>query len=466
MSTVAVIGSGPAGSTFAARMAQLGHAVVLFEREAFPRRRLGESLSPGVLPLLDVTGARAAVEAAGFRPVHAVDVCWDNGEETREDPAGKGMIVDRGLFDRLLLEWARALGVRVVQPATVHPLQRPGRRWIVEATSPQGPLTVEADFVVDARGRDGRARTRRWTGTRTLALHAYWRGPGLPDGPRIEAGEDAWYWGVPLPDGVYNTLVFVDARRLRRGVEATLTERFLDLLGRSKLMAGCNAAKIVAGPTAIDATSYIDEECASPTSLKIGDAAVALDPLSSSGVQKSIQGALSAAIVANTLLRRPELRDAALRFHRSGVEETSLRHRRWAAGHYGRVAAIGGGAFWQSRAAGAPADEAPLRRADTAAEILAAGGVMLSREAEFVDLPCIEGEFVALKQAVRHPALDGPLAFLGGREVATLLRRLPAGLTPPEIARSWSDCMPHGQAVAIAGWMLDRGLLVARKSAP
>ena len=58
MSTVSVIGGGPAGSTFAARMAQLGYHVVLLEREFFPRRRLGESLSPGVLPLLAMTGAR------------------------------------------------------------------------------------------------------------------------------------------------------------------------------------------------------------------------------------------------------------------------------------------------------------------------------------------------------------------------------------------------------------------------
>jgi 2-polyprenyl-6-methoxyphenol hydroxylase-like FAD-dependent oxidoreductase len=72
-----VVGGGPAGSTFAARMAQLGHDVVLVEQAVFPRRQLGESLSPGVLPLLDMTGARAAVEAAGFRRVRTVLVLWE-----------------------------------------------------------------------------------------------------------------------------------------------------------------------------------------------------------------------------------------------------------------------------------------------------------------------------------------------------------------------------------------------------
>ena len=98
------------------------------------------------------------------------------------------------------------------------PRSHQGGRWLVEATALDGPVTFEADFLADARGRaDMRARTRRWTGARTLALHAYWRGPGLPTEPRIEAGEEAWYWAVPLPDGTCNTLVFVDARRFRAG---------------------------------------------------------------------------------------------------------------------------------------------------------------------------------------------------------------------------------------------------------
>jgi hypothetical protein len=55
----------------------------------------------------------------------------------------------------------------------------------------------------------------------------------------VEAGDAAWYWGVPLPDGTYNTLVFVDARTAR-GQGGTLTERFMALLSRSSLLAGAS----------------------------------------------------------------------------------------------------------------------------------------------------------------------------------------------------------------------------------
>lgn len=449
-------------------MAQLGHDVVLVERATFPRRQLGESLSPGVLPLLGMTGARAAVEAAGFRRVRTVRVLWANGEEVREDLREQGLIAERGEFDRLLLGQALALGVRILQPATVCTYWYDGGRWRVEVGTPGGTVLVEADFLADARGRAGGGRTRRWTGMRTLALYAYWRGAALPEEPRIEAGGEAWYWGIPLPDGTYNTLAFVDARRFRAAGDSTLTARFYDLLGRSELLHGCREARMIGSPAAIDATAYIDDACASASGFKVGDAALALDPLSSSGVQKAIQDALSAAVVANTLLRRPERAEAALQFRCSGLNETSRRHRRWAAGHYGRIAERGGGPFWQSRATRVQR-EPP--RAATATQTLtthalASVGVALSRQVEFVDLPCIDGDFVVVKRAVRHPGLDSPLAYLGDREVAPLLQRLPAGLTPLQIARLWSDRMPFESAITIAGWMLHRGLFVVHCGGP
>jgi hypothetical protein len=226
---------------------------------------------------------------------------------------------------------------------------------------------------------------------------------------------------------------------------------------------------MIGPPAAIDATAYVDDACASAVTFTVGDAALALDPLSSSGVQKAIQGALSAAIVTNTLLRRPEHAEAALQFRRAGLEEASQRHRHWAASHYSKVAERGGGPFWQSRAAGAQLEPPPPTAPATQTlgnRALTSAVIALSPLVEFVDLPCIDGNFVTVKQAVRHPALDGPLAYLGDREVAPLLQQLPAGLTPLQIARLWSDRMPFERAIVIAGWMLDRGLFVSHGGGP
>jgi hypothetical protein len=84
----------------------------------------------------------------------------------------------------------------------------------------------------------------------------------------------------------------------------------------------------------------------------------------------------------------------------------------------------------------------------------------LSPLVEFVDLPCIDGDFVTVKTAVRHPELDAPLAYLGGWELAPLLNDVTPGMTPVDDERTWSDRVPPRSGTAIAGWLLDHRILV------
>ena len=459
MAEICVIGAGPAGSIFATRMAQLGHRVHLIERQRFPRTRLGESLSPGVMPLLRAADMHETIEAAHFPRVAGVRVKWTGETRLRDNAGQPGLLVDRGEFDLRLVERAREFGAQVHQPARLVEQTHDGAKWrlTIDTDGVAGQLT--ADFVADASGR--RSATRRHaikTGASTLAVYGYWRGATLPSMPRIEAGEDGWYWGVPLPDGAYNTLVFVDPGWFRSAPGTTLSERFLRLLDRSALMQDCRDAELVAPVRAIDATSYLSDDCIGPNRIQLGDAALAIDPISSSGVQKTIQTALSGAVVANTLLRRPYSADAAMRFYRAQLEEASERHRRWAAGHYGDVAASSDRPFWRERAGEPVTEPSPPRAIDLRG--LATMPVELSRELEFVSTPCLQGDFVSEASALHHPRLTAPLVFLAGRELAPLLRALPPGKTPLQIAQSWSNRMPLESGMAIAGWLVSHGILV------
>jgi flavin-dependent dehydrogenase len=460
MAEVCVIGAGPAGSIFATRMAQLGHQVDLIERQRFPRSHLGESLSPGVMPLLRAADMHEAIEAASFPRVRGVWVKWAGETSLREYPGETGLLVDRGEFDLRLLQRARAFGVRLDQPARVVEQVHDGAKWRLTVDADGVSKQLTADFVADASGRRGVSRRRHVkTGVSTLAVYGYWRGQNLPTMPRIEAGRDGWYWGVPLPDGSYNTLAFVDPAWFRSASGATLSERFLRLLDRSTLMQDCRDAELISPVRATDATPYLSVDCVAPNRIQLGDAALAIDPISSSGVQKAVQTALSGAIVANTLLRRPESTEAALGFYRAQLNEASERHRRWAAGHYRDVAEYRDRPFWRARAnTGASDEPAPLPPID--ARGLAATPVELSRELEFVSTPCLQGDFVSVASALHHPHLAAPLVFLGGRELAPLLQALPPGRTPLEIAQSWSNRMPLESGMAIAGWLVSHGILV------
>jgi flavin-dependent dehydrogenase len=448
---VCVIGGGPAGSTLAARLAALGHRVVVVERAAFPRRHLGESLTPGVRPLLVAIGAGDVLEKAGALAVRSVLVSWEDGLRERIDPESGGMLVDRGRFDALLLDHARAAGVELLQPATFRDCREDANGWRISVERSEESICIEARFLADASGRAFATRGRkRRTGARTTALYAYWRGPDLPKRPRIEAGVDAWYWGVPIPDGTYNTLVFVDPR-------TWTLDRFEELVTRSGLLQGCPDIRLVSPVQAADATPYIDEESVTRRSIKVGDAALAVDPLSSSGVQKAIQSALSGAVVVNTLLRKPESAAAAIEFYRASLADAAKRHSDWAGEYYSAAAATRDAEFWRLRASlTVPANAAPsIDASDFSDEPL-----VLSTDLRFVELSCLDGAFVAMKLAIQHPSLDRPVTYVGGCEMPPLVRMLRPGMKPMEIALLWSGRVPIDRGLALTGWLISKGLLV------
>ena len=456
-----VIGGGPAGSTLAARLAQLGHKVALLEREAFPRPRLGESLTPGVRSLLRLTGADEPVQRAGFPSIESVLVDWDDGPCERRDEGAQGLLVDRGQFDLLLLEHARALGVGVLQPAVVAERRHDGERWRLRVDAEGGSVLVDASFLAAAGGRSGALPgCRSPAGARTVALHAYWRGfqPSLQ--PRIQALADTWCWGVPLPDGTVDILAFVDPERLRSdrdSVEASYHE----LVNGSVFGDEAAGAQRVSAVRAADATPYLSSECVTEAAIRVGDAGISLDPISSSGVQKAVQTALAGAVVVNTILRRPGAAETARRFYCNSLERASARHRTWAAAHYAAAAATRTSQFWTSRAR---FSDVPAEAAPRAASPGVNHRLEVSHRVEFVDLPCVAGEFVELKTAVAHPCLDEPVAFLGDWELAPLLRRVPAGKTSGELVQAWSELVPREAGVAISEWLGRNGILVAAGS--
>jgi 2-polyprenyl-6-methoxyphenol hydroxylase-like FAD-dependent oxidoreductase len=398
------------------------------------------------------------IEAGAFPRVSGVWVKWADELTLRQDAREQGILVDRGEFDLRLLDRARDFGVRVHQPARIIEQVWDGAQWCVRIEADAHTTDIRVEFVADATGRR-QMRQRAIAGPSTLAVYGYWRGKSLPTMPRIEAGRDAWYWGVPLPDGTYNTLVFIDPDEFRRAAGATLSERFLRLIGASGLMENCADAEFVVPPHAVDATAYLNNEPVTTNRIEIGDAAVAIDPISSSGVQKAIQTALSGAIVTNTLMRRPEATEAAISFYRAQLAGSFERHRQWAGQHYREVADRNDHSFWGKRAALSPGpDVTPAPTTDPSASTTAP--LALSRDLKFVRTPCLQGDFVSIADALHHPRLASPLVFLGGRELAPLLQGLPPSLTLLQIAQSWSRRMPFASGMAIAGWLVNHGILV------
>ena len=78
---VVVIGGGPAGATAATYLAMQGHSVLLLERESGPRHRVGESLLPSMMPILEDFGLIEEVEALGFKRKTGGTFIWGKSRE-------------------------------------------------------------------------------------------------------------------------------------------------------------------------------------------------------------------------------------------------------------------------------------------------------------------------------------------------------------------------------------------------
>lgn len=444
---VCVIGGGPAGSVFARRMALLGHKVLLLERYRRPRPRIGEALAAGIWPLLDAIGA--AAEVAGCRQVQIWDSSVRWAGETTADvhrPGPPSVIVDRGDFDRVLLEQAIAAGVSVLGDTTA---RRPRRRrdgWSLAAASRDESTTIDARFVADASGRARVLGGDVVRANATLCLHARWRGRRpWPGRALTEAVADGWLWGAPLPDGTFRSMLFIDADLLRRrGIRRPQLNDFFSLMhARSQLFCALPRDAEFDELEACDATRFMDPEPIGEAFVKLGEAGLALDPLSSMGVQKAIQSAVTGAAAAHTILTGGDSQ-AALDFFRADHSSSHREHESWVAGYSSEPPPGAGDSFWRRRRSA----RRPSRRPPVAAVPLA--HLRLSPAARILPTPCIVGDRVEMRPALHHPNLRRPVAYLGGVELAPLLTSLrPASLAPRKVA-------------ALTTWLVSNEILVPR----
>jgi flavin-dependent dehydrogenase len=465
---VGVVGGGPAGAAIARRLATLGHSVCVVEHRRFPRHHVGESLPPGILPLLDALGVRRRIEAAGFlRPESAI-VRWSRTAAGRSVDSEPGFQVDRGRFDQLLLTAATAAGAGCLQPARVLGLEpRDPGGWRLRLRADGRERFLDVAVLVDAGGKGstvvpGRRRRRS---PPTLALYGYWRQAAIR-GPetRVEAGAREWFWGAPLPDGTLNATVFVDPERLRGSRRRDLEPLYRRLLAGSTLLAPCLEGCLTEPVRACDASSYAAVEPIGEDCLRIGEAAFSIDPLSSQGVQAAVRSALHGAAVVHTWLAAPRHAEAARRFYRQRLQATVARHRRWASRFYAAQDLFPASPFWRRRAAATASDRPAAPPAP--AEGPPAGRLRLAAEVRIVEVPALTGDLIAPHPAVDHPGLDEPAAFVGDRALAALAADFGGAPTAAEIVSAWSMRMPRREAAQILAWLWSRGLVVAAADAP
>ena len=309
-----VVGGGPAGSTVAALLAKRGLSVLLLEAGSHPRRHIGESLLPGIIPILEEMGALEAVEAAGFH-LKTGSTQWNWGRTPRwdlwfrdTDAYDHAWLVDRSRFDALLFDAARAAGAELHERAAVQRLVWEGDRLVGVAWRRDGAERLDrARLVIDASGQAALVARERATieileGLKHQAAWAHFEGmqhlpPPREDQALFVAGGDHWLWAFPLSDTRTSVgVVWLDGAA-PKDLEDTIRSHpeILEVIGRDW--------KPVFPVRRERDWSYRVTEVAGPGFLLVGDASGFIDPVLSTGVFLSMHAAWHAARTAEAILR-------------------------------------------------------------------------------------------------------------------------------------------------------------------
>ena len=327
---VAVLGGGPAGAAAALGLACLGYQVTVVSLE---RSATVEGLSARTIARLEAAGLRSAVATASAPAPRMV--CWGEDRGQR----GEERIVSRDQFDQALRTDVQVAGVRWINTAA-SAVRGEESGWVVET----GEGTVRCRAVLDARGRRARRHERRgphlvsWgacvecdrrdtdspVSSASPAAAVVTQAPGvnlLAPATGVVALDDGWCWIARREAGRAWIQFVGDATEQLSAQD--LGNRFklaLEKLPELGVLPGMHAlAEMGAQPTppsnpsalaarrfyvspARAAVARYSAPAQAAGYLRIGDAAVAMDPLSGNGIYEALGSAQVAVAAINTWL--------------------------------------------------------------------------------------------------------------------------------------------------------------------
>jgi flavin-dependent dehydrogenase len=212
------------------------------------------------------------------------------------NPHGNGWLLNRPRFDAMLVAEACAAGTRLLGDTRVTACApAPGGTWRLTLRRHREPTIVTAQAIVDATGRA--ASLARMVGGRKQACDrlvgfvAQYQGP-IHDGgyTLVEAVEDGWWYAAPIPPNRMIVTFMTDSDLRQAPVRPQVATWEQRLAQTRHISARLSGQARVWGPRVVAAASHrlIRAEPAGRW-LACGDAAIAVDPLSSSGIVRAIR---------------------------------------------------------------------------------------------------------------------------------------------------------------------------------
>jgi flavin-dependent dehydrogenase len=319
---VVIVGGGPAGSTAGTLLAKHGWNVAIFEKEKFPRFKIGESLLPGSLRTFERMGVKEKIDQADVIVKHGgkiISACGTRSNRFLFCDAFRckyptAYQVERSMFDQLLLDHAAETGCSVSQGTNVTDVVFAPDGVIVCA----GDRAIRARYLIDCSGRNSLVGSRfklrqNYPQLRKFSLFAHFEGverePGI-DGTLTQMirGKDRWIWMIPITTKKTSIGVVLDAqtfRQMRLAPEAAFNRILQE---NPKVIEQMPRARRVTEFYATGDFSFRNKRFTGERWVLAGDAAGFIDPVWSSGVFVAILSGEKAADMLDRVLRQSERR--------------------------------------------------------------------------------------------------------------------------------------------------------------
>lgn len=301
---IAIVGGGPAGCAAALTLRRYlpDLSATLVTRQVSSVEdapAVGETLSPGVLPLLDYLGLREEFLRLGHLPSGGTASAWGSRQLFERNylftGRGHGWHLDRSRFDAWLLSNAEDAGIRCIRSRAIRATRSEGL-WRIEL---EGGGELVARAIVEATGRSTRLLRHQGTAPRRddgLVADARWfrhdRPEASADGALVESIPDGWWYSASLP-GQRGVAMFMTDKDLR--TQTSWDERLTAAPATSARLASWQPT----GQAVLRAAnSQCSEVVVGEGLVAAGDTAAAFDPISALGIGFSLRSGMEAARVA------------------------------------------------------------------------------------------------------------------------------------------------------------------------
>lgn len=340
---VLIIGGGPAGSLTALLLRKQFSVldILIVEKQRFPRHHVGEVTLPGwskilqKADVLDVLDQQTPIKKAGvifnWGPKEAGETWTADFRETENSrPALGSWHVDRARFDQILLEQAKERNVEVLEEHQVINVQQFKTHFETTIQNKQGEQkNIISRYVVDASGQ-ARVLNRLWKlpihkydHLNNFAFYGYWRSKNIKQiGWKVRGAErwamvvsveNGWVWHIPIYEDVVSIGFVTDKKTLQSLETKDRVQLYQDIcLGSGHFKDLLSDAEYIGHRpkngdnqriNAIEDWSYRSEKACGEGWFLVGDAAMFVDPILSSGLTLASQGALLVSNAIGSLLR-------------------------------------------------------------------------------------------------------------------------------------------------------------------